>query len=313
MQHPNILPVYDTRQQEGITYHVTPFMEAGSLHDQLTRFYDPRQAMSLVEGVVAGLDYLYSQGMVHGNLKPSNIFLGPNNQPLLADFGSVPLPGSPPTAYKSPEQVMGGAVDRRTDVYALGVLFYEMLVGEAPPVGAVVSPRAKRPDLPESVERLILKAMAQNPEARFQTPGELQAALAAAIQPEVAPASAPAPAVSQSVQVEQPKGTNWVAIILGVLLVGALCLGAAIFLPDVLESISGATPAAPIQPAPSEQPPEKPPEQPPEQPPQEPPAAEQPPAEGGGGGLPFCSSGGFALGILFLGVAINSNRKWKNK
>ena len=79
---------------------------------------------------------------MHGNLEPGNIYLNQARQPLLTDFGLTKGAGTPITPYMSPEQVQGGIVDKRTDVYALGVLLYTMLVGTTPPAGVVVSPRA---------------------------------------------------------------------------------------------------------------------------------------------------------------------------
>ena len=96
---------------------------------------------------------------------------------MLTDFGLPQRVGVPTNVYMSPEQVQGGAVDRRSDIYTLGVLLYEMLVGEPPPAGSVVSPRARRPDLPQDLEKVIFKAMAQNPDQRYQTAAEFSQAL----------------------------------------------------------------------------------------------------------------------------------------
>lgn len=159
------------------------------------------QALGLIAGLTEALEYIQRQGYVHGNLKPSNIFLDENRRPLLTDFGQPQHAGSPPTPYMSPEQVQGGVVDHRSDVYSLGVLLYEMLVGQVPPMGAVASPRAHRPDLPDGVERAILKAMAQNPEARFQSASEFRNTLDAALRP-IAPSQQSVP--QQPVQTQQP-------------------------------------------------------------------------------------------------------------
>ena len=99
----------------------------------------------MISGVVAGLEKIHAQGYVHGNLEPGNIYLDEGGVPLLTDFGLPKPPGAPLTPYMSPEQSQGGIVDRRTDVYALGVLLYEMLTGETPPPGVVVSPQGQTP------------------------------------------------------------------------------------------------------------------------------------------------------------------------
>ncbi len=287
MHHSNILPVYGSGQAEGLTYCVTPFFEGGTLRENLSFFQDTNAMLQLIKQVTAALEYIHTQGYVHGNLKSSSTYLDVQRSPLLSGIGATTMSGVIPDAYVSPEQAQGGIVDKRSDVYALGVLVYEVLVGETPPPGMVVSLRSKRPDLPDTVERVILRAMAQNPDQRFQSAAEFQTALQNAVQspaqPDALPLT-PVPAVSQNVQVSQPKGTNWTAIILGVLLVAVLCGGFTFFiLPNLRDGQETdiVQPTA-IQPLPEQPtvapPPELPPEQPPEQPPEAPPI-EQPPEQ----------------------------------
>ena len=174
--------------------------------------------LNLIGHITSALEYIHTQGYIHGNLKSSNTYLDFQRNPLLSGIGATLTSAAVPDAYVSPEQAQGSIVDKRSDVYALGVLVYELLVGETPPPGMVVSLRSKRPDLSESIERVILKAMAQNPDQRFQSAAEFQNALQIAVQSPLQAGAfpvTPAPAVSQNVQVSQPKGTNWTAIILG--------------------------------------------------------------------------------------------------
>ena len=161
IQHPNILPIYDSGQAEGQIFRVLRYAEGGVLQDHLMQYYESRAAAGLTSGIVAGLEKIHAQGLVHGNLEPGNIYLDEARQPLLTDFGLPRAIGIPLTPYMSPEQVQGGIVDKRTDVYALGVLLYAIVTGQIPPPGVVISPRAIRPDLPESVEKVIFKAMAK--------------------------------------------------------------------------------------------------------------------------------------------------------
>ena len=147
IEHPNILPIISSGIAEGHAYRALRYSENGVLRDHLFAYRDPRQAAGLIAGIVAGLEKIHAQGTVHGNLKPDNIYLEDAGHPLLTDFGLPQSSGTSLTPYLSPEQTQGGLVDRRTDVYALGVLLYTMLTGEAPPPGVVVSLRAKRPDL----------------------------------------------------------------------------------------------------------------------------------------------------------------------
>jgi len=324
IQHPNILPIYDSGQADGQIYRVMAFAEGGVLQDHLMQYYDPGVAAGLLSGVVAGLEQIHAQGWVHGNLEPQNIYLNQSGQPLLTDFGLSKASGAPITPYMSPEQVQGGMVDKRTDVYALGVLLYTMLVGETPPAGVVVSPRAKRPNLPESVEKVILKAMAQNPEARFQSASEFQHALIAALQPVV-----PVQSQSYTPQPTSPparRGPNWAAIILGVILVVVICGGIFIIFNWWSNRPVEGAPGVPVEP-PAEIVPTMAPEEP-EQP-LEPPEEVQPPDDSTGGEAPsepgedgqpvqlpaVCSSGGFAGGFFILGSVLmvrkRSNRKRK--
>jgi serine/threonine protein kinase len=277
IHHSNILPVYNSGQAEGLTYQVAPYIEGGTLHNNLAWFQEINTMLVLIRHITAALEYIHTQGYVHGNLKSSNTYLDAQRNPLLSNIGITAISGATPDAYASPEQVQGGVVDKRSDVYALGVLVYEVLVGETPPPGMIASLRSKRPDLPESIERVILKAMAQNPDQRFQSAVEFQTALQTAAQsPTQAEAlpPAPAPAVSQNVQVSQPKSTNWTAIIMGVLLVAVLCGGFTFFvLPNLGDGQeTDVPPPAAEQPLPTQ------PAPPPEQP-TEPPPAEQPPAQ----------------------------------
>jgi serine/threonine protein kinase len=336
----------------GLVFRAMRLAENGSLRDHLAAgpqspFYEAHRAILLFQEIVEGLEFIHSQGYPHGNLTPSNILLDAMLHPLLSDFGLPGRIGGEVSPYLAPEQVQGGMVDRRADVYALGVLLYTTLVGAEPPAGVVVSPRSRRPDLPEGVERVIFKAMAQNPDQRFQTATEFFNAMRAAFvtpapasQPVYAPTPvAPVPVVSQTVTVGgQKRGTNWVAIILGVFVVLALCIGG-IFIYQVYTQNQSATPGAPTQPVaqptqappiiifptqpppvtqvlPTSEPnptrpplerPTSPPEQP-TQPAEQPPQVEQPtppPAQGtpGTGSLPCGSVGLIVAPMVVLGAS----------
>jgi len=318
MHHPNILPVYGSGQAEGFTYRVTPFVEGGTLRENLSFFQDTNAMLQLINQVIAALEYIHSQGYIHGNLKSSNTYLDAQRKPLLSGMSATMMSAAVSDAYTSPEQAQGGVVDKRSDVYALGVLVYEVLVGETPPPGMVVGLRAKRPDLQESIERVILKAMAQNPDQRYQSAAEFQTALQNAVQSpalaEVPPAT-PAPAVSQNVQVSQPKVTNWTAIILGGLLLVVLCGGFSFFILPRLVGDQGTE----VQPT-AEQPLPTQPEPPPIQPTEVPPTEQAPeqlpeqlpevPSEPPSGGLPdICGSIGGVGGLVLVSVVMTRKRR----
>ncbi len=345
MQHPNILEVYSSGQEEGLFYRAERLAEGGSLQDHLHLFRDPPQAFLFLKDIVGAVQYIHARGYIHGNLKPRNILMDARQSPLLADFGTPPSQAQMPSPYLAPEQVQGGMVDSRTDVYALGVLLFEIMTSQAPPTGVVVSLLAHRPDLPQALEQVVLKAMAQNPDQRFQTAGEFLAAMQVALQAPVpiqpysyqqSAVPAPAPMVSQSVTVEgQKRGTNWVALILGIILVSILFIGGILgfryltqergtetgvqlpIQPPAGPTIIVPTVVFPTQEPQPTQPPEQP-TQPPEQPtqlPDEPPGEQLPdenppqiteePQDGRGGQLAgnlpeSCGS----IGFISFGVAL---------
>ncbi|MDH3675974.1 MAG: serine/threonine protein kinase, partial [Anaerolineae bacterium] len=317
-----ILPVYDYGQQADLLYIVSRYIETGTVQDRLSQYYIPTRAQQLIAPVAQALDYMHGRGVVHGNIKPANILLDAQGQPLLTDFGYTQGldVGGRDRAYLSPEQARGEPIDRRTDVYALGALLYELVIGQPPPLGGGPGPRSIRPDLPVAVEQIILKAMAQYPDQRFQSAGELSNALNAAlasqaapvvqpVQPAPAPVPTPAPPPAPTAPPESKGGTNWAMILIGVAVVcllAVICSGlfayfglnsqdsespviVPVFIEDSTDtpgSTSPDVPPAPEEPAAPEPPPEEPaPEEPPvpeEPPPEEPPAEEQP--EGGEGG-----------------------------
>jgi hypothetical protein len=272
LEHPVLLPILDYGQQNGWFYLVTRHIETGTLQERLSQGYqyNIQQTQQFLRPIVEALDYLHSQGAVHGNLKPANILIDTQGYPLLTDFGYTQGidAGQQENAYISPEQSRGGVVDRRTDIYALGVLLYHMLTGETPVPGIVPNPRLKRPDLPLEVEQIILTAMAQYPDQRYASARDLSNALAAVVRPQPAPVPvSPPPAVQAAPQPKQ-KGTSplvWIGVVVIILLLLACGF---LFLSGFF---AGEEPVAPAPTLPAEQPPT--PEQPVEPAPEQPPVA----------------------------------------
>ncbi len=206
LDHPNILSIYDFGQEEDLAYIVMRYVPSGTLADLIS----PEglllgKAVDIAIQVGGALHHAHQQGIVHRDVKPSNILIDPDGKSLLADFGLVKSlktpglltePGSMmgTAAYAAPEQLRGEkTVDARSDVYALGIVLYEMVAGRLPfdaEDGTTVllkkleerlppSPRQFRPNLPEEVEQVILKAIAPQSDERYQSAFEMTEALRA--------------------------------------------------------------------------------------------------------------------------------------
>ena len=219
LHHPHIVPVLDYGEQHGYAYLVMPLLEVGTLMDQLARGPVALELGARVMDQVAGaLTHAHRHGIVHRDVKPSNILLDHDHDAMLSDFGmaqfhdaSVSLTGSGligTPAYMAPEQARGGPVDARCDQYALGVVLFYLATGSLPFTATshleyllkhVNEPfpaaRARNPSVPESVERVIFKATAKNPDDRFASVSEMNHALQAALAHALDPVTHEAPTI----------------------------------------------------------------------------------------------------------------------
>src|SRR3990172_5611229 len=203
LEHPSIVPVYDFGDEEGQPYIVMRYMSGGSLAERLAKeSLSLEETSRIISRLAQALDAAHARGIIHRDLKPGNVLFDQYGNAFLSDFGiarisqqeGATLTGSAivgtPT-YMSPEQVQGDkAIDRRSDVYALGVMVYQMLTGRAPyqadtpakvmlmhllePVPHILNTNA---DLPDGCDRIIRRAMAKDPEDRYATSGELSSDL----------------------------------------------------------------------------------------------------------------------------------------
>jgi eukaryotic-like serine/threonine-protein kinase len=192
LTHPNIVALYDTGEQGGIAYIVMELVHGSTLREALARNgpLPPAQAAWLATEVTAALGYAHQTGVCHGSLKPGNILLADDGTVKVADFSIARAatdddPGRTgeilgADGYLAPEVVHGGVADGRADVYGLGACLYEMLTGRPPAAdpAATVPPRALRAGVPRELDTVVQKAMAVDPNERFQSPEAMASALA---------------------------------------------------------------------------------------------------------------------------------------
>jgi serine/threonine-protein kinase len=205
LQHPHILPLLDSGEANGLLYYVMPYVAGESLRARLDRETQLAvdDAVKISREVASALDYAHRHGVVHRDIKPENILIH-EDQALVADFGialAVSAAGGArmtqtglslgTPAYMAPEQAMGErAIDGRADIYALGAVTYEMLVGEAPFTGPTVqaivarvmteSPRpvtGQRKSVPPNVNAAVLRALEKLPADRFHSAADFSTAL----------------------------------------------------------------------------------------------------------------------------------------
>jgi dipeptidyl aminopeptidase/acylaminoacyl peptidase/tRNA A-37 threonylcarbamoyl transferase component Bud32 len=265
LNHPHILPLFDSGRSDGLLYYVMPYVTGESLRARLERErqLSVDEALRITEGVAAALDYAHRHGVVHRDIKPENILLA-DGAVLVADFG-VALAvtnstdrrmtetglslGTP--QYMSPEQAMGErTIDGRSDIYSLSCVLYEMLAGEPPFTGpssqAIVakilteSPPAvtgQRPATPPSVAETIRRGLQKIPADRFATAGDFAAALRAPAVVRSAASDAANHAANDPARVlagafEDKRARHWrtIAIASVVAAVAAIGLAAAAFL-----------------------------------------------------------------------------------
>jgi serine/threonine protein kinase/formylglycine-generating enzyme required for sulfatase activity len=195
LSHENIIPIIDFGEHDTLPYLVMPFLPGGTLKKILGKPIPYESAASILAPIANALAYAHSLGIIHRDIKPSNILLTETGKPMLSDFGVAKILEMEETAeltdtgvgvgtpeYMSPEQTLGKPVDGRTDCYALGIVLYEMITGRKPfqadtPLAIAIkqsteplpNPRIFVPLLPEKVEHVLIKALAKNPDHRYQS------------------------------------------------------------------------------------------------------------------------------------------------
>jgi len=287
LEHPHILPVFDYGESDGVSYFVMRYLEAGTLKTKMEAGPLPlKEIDGLFSQLADALGYAHGHGIIHRDLKPANALVDEQGNLFLTDFGIAKLlesasprltqtdaiMGTP--AYISPEQAKAMPVDQRSDIYSLGIILYEMVTGRVPfvadtPLAVILQhvsdplplPSAIKTDIPESIERVILKALAKEPNDRYTTTSEFLAAWKRALEdigtvrqtperiPTPAPRTATAPLQTQGrvVPVSQatPKsGGVSTGLIIGCVAVACLVLavgGVAVFGTNFLANLNQVT------------------------------------------------------------------------
>ena len=224
LEHPSIVPVYDVGEENGQPYFVMRYMGGGSLSELIKAgLFSVENAVKILEQIAPGLDEAHSKGIVHRDLKPGNILFTSKGVALISDFGIAKFTqgeagnmtgsaiiGTP--AYMAPEQAGGEAVDGRADIYALGVILYEMVTGKQPykadtPLAVAIKHMTEpvphileaNPNLPVWMEKVISTAMAKNKDDRFSTAVEMVETIKAFLRGETMPATLKAEKPTQKI------------------------------------------------------------------------------------------------------------------
>jgi serine/threonine-protein kinase len=230
LRHRNILSVFDFGDFNGQPYMVTEYMPNGSLQERLPKEpLAPDQAIELLRPLAAALDYAHDQGIVHRDVKPANVFLDGEWQPVLADFGlakmyseeSITMSGtvSGTPSHMAPEQARGSDPTGKADLYALAVIAFQLLTGRLPFTGASVmdilyqhvnepppEPSRLNPSLTPAIDTVITRGLAKDPTERWPTCEAMVGALEAAARPPEVEATMVAPLAASPLQPAEQHG-----------------------------------------------------------------------------------------------------------
>jgi predicted Ser/Thr protein kinase len=197
LAHPNIIQIYDVNQLDGITYLAMEYVSGGELSDKMDNGFSLEEAVKILSQVLAALQFAHDKGYIHRDIKPANILFREDGSIALTDFGIARLMGEDSgltiagsilgtPRYMSPEQARGDALDHRSDLYSVGVLFYHMIEGKLPYIGDsamgtamkhILDPIPKLSPQWSALQSFIDRAMAKDAGERFQSGLEMIASL----------------------------------------------------------------------------------------------------------------------------------------
>ena len=197
LSHPNIVAIYDIGRHEDFNYIAMDYLPNGSVHDKMSTGLSGEEVLRITREIASALDHAHDKGYIHRDIKPENILFRADNSAVLTDFGVArglavnsrmthvgTVVGTP--HYMSPEQTKGSSVDGRSDLYSLGVVFYEMLTGTLPYQGEeavtialkhISAPIPKLPLQYLAYQKVLEKLLAKNPDQRYQSGRELITAI----------------------------------------------------------------------------------------------------------------------------------------
>ena len=297
LSHPSIVRVHDFGEDKGFIYIVMELLAGGTLKDRVGAKLTLARCLDLLRPLAEALDYAHGQGVIHRDIKPSNVLLTEAGEPVLCDFGIAQILQQSPSLtltgaaigtpeYMAPEQALGRSPDHRSDLYALGVIAYQMLVGQTPfrldnPNDVLMAhihtaapaPRSLDPTTDPSLEAALLKALAKDPGERYQSAGEFIGALAGTSQatgtataverpgpsPPTAFAEGPAPEILQptaavselAVTASTPVGSAWTRWRMPAGVILGIAVAAAVGIGIWLATGDDDTPTSAAEPAPT--------------------------------------------------------------
>lgn len=217
LSHPNIVTIHEVNEQNGRYYIVMEYLEGENLRERLQKqgAIPLKEAVDIALQVLSALEHAHRMGVVHRDIKPENIHLLPDGLVKLTDFGIARLIFEPnitidgqifgTPSYMSPEQIEGGEIDQRTDIFSMGVVLYEMLTGRKPFTGESIvtitynimnKEPTPPPGVPYGIERVLMRAMAKRPIDRYASAREMVEELKRAMEPGALVVSAPPPIIN---------------------------------------------------------------------------------------------------------------------